>query len=83
MLCFTVCMETYMITIQKPISISSMYTFHNQIPYEDMVFFDIETTGFSPNNTILYLIGCAYYSNNSWNLIQWFADDNTSEKKIF
>lgn len=71
-----------MITIQKGLSVSSVYTFHNQIAYEDMVFFDIETTGFSPNNTILYLIGCAYYRDNTWNLIQWFADDNMSEKKI-
>lgn len=71
-----------MITIEKKLSVSSVYSFHNQIPYEDMVFFDIETTGFSPNNTILYLIGCAYYRENSWNLIQWFADDNTSEKKV-
>ncbi|WP_455715478.1 ribonuclease H-like domain-containing protein [Anaerosporobacter sp.] len=71
-----------MITIEKKLSVSSVYSFRNQIPYEDMVFFDIETTGFSPNNTILYLIGCAYYRDNSWNLIQWFADDNTSEKKV-
>jgi uncharacterized protein len=71
-----------MITIEKKLSVSSVYSFHNQIPFEDMVFFDIETTGFSPNNTILYLIGCAYYRDNSWNLIQWFADDNTSEKKV-
>ncbi|WP_312496910.1 ribonuclease H-like domain-containing protein [Anaerosporobacter sp.] len=71
-----------MITIEKKLSTSSVYSFHNQIPYEDMVFFDIETTGFSPNNTILYLIGCAYFRDNSWNLIQWFADDNTSEKQI-
>ena len=71
-----------MITIEKKLSTSSVYSFHNQIPYEDMVFFDIETTGFSPTNTILYLIGCAYFRDNSWNLIQWFADDNTSEKQI-
>lgn len=71
-----------MITIEKKLSASSVYSFHNQVSYEDMVFFDIETTGFSPNNTILYLIGCAYYRDNSWNLIQWFADDNTSEKNL-
>ncbi|WP_167956725.1 ribonuclease H-like domain-containing protein [Anaerosporobacter faecicola] len=71
-----------MITIEKQLKISSVYSFHDQIPYEDIVFFDIETTGFSPNNTILYLIGCTYYKNQCWNLIQWFADDNTSEKKL-
>lgn len=53
-----------------------------ELKKEDLVFFDIETTGFSPNNTILYLIGCAYYKEDTWNLIQWFSDDNTSEKNI-
>lgn len=71
-----------MITIQKKLSVTSVYPFHDLISYNDMVFFDIETTGFSPNNTILYLIGCAYYKDNCWNLIQWFADDNMSEKNI-
>ena len=28
---------------------------------ESFLFFDIETTGFSRDNTILYLIGCGYF----------------------
>ena len=28
---------------------------------EDLLVFDIETTGFTAEHTALYLIGCAYY----------------------
>ena len=27
---------------------------------DEVVFFDIETTGFSPETTVLYMIGCIY-----------------------
>ena len=48
-----------------------MKTFHEEIPDlcqdaltdqlfdEYSIFFDIETTGFSPANSTLYMIGCA------------------------
>lgn len=54
------------------------------IPYkaEEILLFDIETTGFSPDNTSLYLIGCIYYKDNSFMLTQWFADTNDSETEI-
>lgn len=51
-------------------------------PKEEMLFFDIETTGFSPKTSALYLIGALYYKDNTWQLIQWFADDTTSEPKM-
>ena len=44
--------------------------------------FDIETTGLSPQVSSLYLLGVAYMENNRLTLIQWFADDYTSEKEI-
>lgn len=52
------------------------------ISYERILFFDIETTGFSPNSTILYLIGCVYYEDDSWKLRQWFLDEPKDEKEI-
>lgn len=58
------------------------YSFDPQYNPEDILFFDIETTGFSAETTVLYLIGCVYYQDNSWHSIQWFADNNTSEPKI-
>lgn len=49
---------------------------------ESTVLFDIETTGFNSDTTLLYLIGCSYYKDNHWNIIQWFNDDGISELQI-
>ena len=49
---------------------------------ESFLFFDIETTGFSRDNTILYLIGCGYFAEEGFQFIQWFNDDGTSEEEI-
>ncbi len=49
---------------------------------ESYLFFDIETTGFSRDHTILYLIGCGYYKKDSFHFFQWFNDDGFSEKEI-
>lgn len=71
-------------TIQKILSISLPYQFlpDKSIHDSDLLLFDIETTGFSPDITSIYLIGCCYYQNNSWNLLQFFADDYISEEII-
>lgn len=52
------------------------------VDISSFLFFDIETTGFSKENTILYLIGCTYLEKDHFQLIQWFNDDGTSEKEI-
>lgn len=49
---------------------------------EKIVFWDIETTGFSPKTSALYLIGVIYYQMGTWRVKQWFADDYLSEKEI-
>lgn len=41
---------------------------------KEYVFLDIETTGFAPANSQLYLIGCLYFSENSWMQAQWLAE---------
>lgn len=51
-------------------------------PREQACFFDIETTGLSPNISSLYLLGVAYVEEDTWHLLQWFADDYTSEVSI-
>ena len=51
------------------------------LPPEEAIYFDIETTGFSADVTALYLIGCIYYDDGKWKLIQWFAEDKNSEKE--
>ena len=50
------------------------------------LFFDIETTGFSSNNCIIYLIGCMRIVNNSTGntiiIDQFFAEKKEDEPKI-
>ena len=49
---------------------------------EDSIFFDIETTGFSPASTSLYLIGCARRRGDYLCVDQFFAEDTKEEKLI-
>lgn len=55
---------------------SSLYT------KEQLLFFDIETTGFSAAATKLYFIGCMYFKDNNWQVGQWFNDDGNSEQLL-
>lgn len=69
--------NTFILNIIPP------YDVQNYFPNSKILFFDIETTGFSANTTILYLIGCAYKDeNNQWKILQWFNDDGKSELDI-
>ena len=43
-----------------------LYPISDEYVKEKMVFFDIETTGFSSEMSYVYLIGCCYYKNNSY-----------------
>ena len=72
-------MKTIKCTIAPP---KFPYTFPQK--REDIAFFDIETTGLSAKASSLYLIGAMYYDSTvgQWQLIQWFANDYQSEKKI-
>lgn len=71
-----------MITIKKQISLPDTYPLERIGSLDTLLFFDIETTGFSGDYSSLYLIGCTYYRDNSWHLIQWFADKKRSEPEL-
>lgn len=71
-----------MITIRETPGFPETYPLSRLGKREELLFFDIETTGFSGQNTRLYLIGCVYYENDCWNLVQWFVDKGTSEKEV-
>ncbi len=45
------------------------------------VFFDIETTGFSPASCTLYLMGCCTFDGRHWQLTQWMAEDESLEEQ--
>ena len=71
--------------------ISKEYTFYSKRLYDfdedygdkKILYFDIETTGFSRENNHIYLIGAAYKNaDGSFNIIQWFDDTGKDEIKI-
>ncbi len=47
-----------------------------------VLFIDIETTGFTARSSSLYLIGCAYMSAGNFRIRQWFAENTAEEKDI-
>ncbi len=63
-----------MITRQFSINQTPLYPFEQQYDINRIAFFDIETTGFAADTTYLYLIGCAYYQDSSFYLVQWFSE---------
>lgn len=71
-----------MITIRHTIDFPAAYPLNRIGPLPDLLFFDIETTGFSGETSSLYLIGCACYRENHWQLYQWFADTEEAEPEL-
>ena len=71
-----------------------MKTFHNEEIYiktdnfsdsifkENTMFFDIETTGFSPVKAIVYMIGCARRIKNRIVIDQYFAESVDDEAAV-
>ena len=63
-------------------SFTLSYALDKIVPLESTLFIDIETTGFTARSSYLYLIGCVYYQENQWHLIQWFAENYEQEADI-
>ncbi len=49
---------------------------------EDILFIDIETTGFTARTSDLYLIGCAYKVNGNWRIEQYFSEDKEDQASV-
>ncbi len=71
-----------MITAEKTFSPHSSYPPERIGCPEELLFFDIETTGFSGAASNLYLIGAVFVRNGQWHLIQWFADCPEAEREV-
>lgn len=56
-------------------------TIYNGYNYNETFFLDIETTGLSPKNSLIYLIGILYF-NKEWHLKQWFLDNAGDEENM-
>lgn len=68
-----------MLTITKSFSVPE---FPVGLPINESLFFDIETTGFSPDTSHMYLIGCVFFQDNTWHYRQWFAENPDEEADV-
>ena len=71
-----------MITAEYTFSPPSAYPLDHIGSPEKLLFFDIETTGFSAAGSSLYLIGAASVTGGTWHLTQWFADRADGEEEV-
>ena len=56
--------------------------FHTAHAAGDFIFFDIETTGLSADNSMCWLIGTLVLQDDSLILTQYFADSPSDEKEL-
>ena len=71
-----------MITIEKSFPGTVTYPLKRLGDPKKLVFFDIETTGFSADYNTVYLIGCIWPEGDHLRLIQWFADTRDAEADV-
>ena len=71
-----------MITIEKTFPGTIAYPLERLGDPEKLVFFDIETTGFSADYNTVYLIGCIWPEGDHLRFIQWFADTKAAEADV-
>lgn len=70
-------------TIKNSITVDmTAYPYEKLAVLSDLLFIDIETTGFTARSSSLYLIGCAYYKDGRFYTIQWFADNYQEEELL-
>ena len=71
-----------MITQTYHITLPSEILEAENIPAEDCLFFDIETTGLSWRQSHLYLLGIVLFENDQWIMKQWFCQRPSEEKEV-
>lgn len=71
-----------MIVINKSFNLDTKFLLNKFNSLDDVVLFDIETTGFSPKYNMIYMIGCIYFSNNKVHMIQWLAEKDADEYAV-
>ncbi len=58
------------------------YPLENIARLDEVLFLDIETTGFLSGSSSIYLIGCAYYNEDNWCVKQFFASSPEEEEQL-
>lgn len=71
-----------MITKNSSISLNLSGTMLQDVDPASLLFFDIETTGFTADSSSLYLIGAITYQSTGWILTQWLAQTPEEEAQV-
>ena len=71
-----------MITWHEELTFDFSDPVSNEVFTENCIFFDIETTGFSPARTDLYLIGCATRRGSLLCIDQFFSENAADQKNV-
>ncbi len=71
-----------MITAEKDLAFEEHYPLTRLGDPKELLFFDIETTGFSGDHHSVYLVGCIFPEQGKWKLVQWFADSPEAEAQV-
>ncbi|MDE5909201.1 MAG: ribonuclease H-like domain-containing protein [Lachnospiraceae bacterium] len=58
------------------------YPLERLAPLDRILFLDIETTGLLSSGSMIYLIGCAFFSEGNWTIRQWFAQSPEEESEL-
>lgn len=58
------------------------YPLERLAPLDQILFLDIETTGLLSSGSMIYLIGCAFYSEGNWIIRQWFSQSPEEEPEL-
>lgn len=71
-----------MLVIRDKSEIKIKYPIENIADKDKLLFFDIETTGFSRKYCNVYLIGCMYYIGDNLMYTQWLAENFNDEANV-
>ncbi len=71
-----------MLINEIPLKQELEYNFELIAPRENIIFYDIETTGLSAAKAQIYLIGAVIYEGGRWLLRQFFAESMTDEPSL-
>ena len=71
-----------MVIIDKDVNIDITYIRKRFNNLDNILIFDIETTGFSYRKNLVYLIGCLYFVDKQPKIIQWLAENENDEYAV-
>ena len=68
--------------ITRPAELNGEPQIESIAPKGDVLLFDIETTGLKKGTSQVYLIGCAYYEQESWMIRQYLTESAMDEREV-